>query len=123
MTRRILVADDHPLIREHPQGDLEIDGYEVETASDGLAALAAARARLFHLAITDLRMPDMGGIELLTAIRSEGLPLGVILLTGHGRYPDRARGHEGRGRRLVSKPYELRPPPFSLSSGSSTGDG
>ena len=106
MTRRILVADDHPLIREHLKVILEIDGYEVETASDGLAALAAARARLFHLAITDLRMPDMGGIELLTAIRSEGLPLGVILLTGHGDTQIALEAMKAGADDFVSKPYE-----------------
>nr|WP_254053505.1 response regulator [Singulisphaera sp. GP187] len=76
MKRRILVVDDTPLIREHLRVILEMDGFEVETASDGRSALACVRERIFHLVITDLRMPDMSGIELLTAVRAEKLPFG-----------------------------------------------
>ena len=82
--RRILVVDDEPLIREHLRVILEMDGFEVETTGDGHSALAALRSKVFHLAITDLRMPDMNGLELLSAVRSERLPLGLIVLTGHG---------------------------------------
>jgi DNA-binding NtrC family response regulator len=82
--RRILVVDDEPLIREHLRVILEMDGFEVETAGDGHSALTALRSKVFHLAITDLRMPDMNGLELLSAVRSERLPLGLIVLTGHG---------------------------------------
>jgi DNA-binding NtrC family response regulator len=84
MKRRILVADDDTLIREHLRVILEADGYEVETAGDGDSALEALRDRLFHLAITDLRMPGKNGIQLVGSVRQEKLPLGLILLTGHG---------------------------------------
>ncbi len=57
MKRRILVVDDTPLIREHLRVILEMDGFEVETASDGQTALACVRERLFHLVITDLACP------------------------------------------------------------------
>ena len=64
-----------PLIREHLRVILELDRYEVETAGDGRSALEALRERLFHLVITDLRMPDMSGIELLAAVRvGDGSP-------------------------------------------------
>lgn len=106
MTRRILIADDHQLIREHLRVILEADGYEVETVGDGRAALTAARDRLFHLAITDLRMPDMGGIELLSAIRAEGLPLGVLLLTGHGDTQIALDAMRAGADDFVTKPYE-----------------
>jgi DNA-binding NtrC family response regulator len=82
--RRILVVDDEPLIREHLRVILEMDGFEVETAGDGQSGLAALRSKVFQLAITDLRMPDMNGLELLSAVRAERLPLGLIVLTGHG---------------------------------------
>src|SRR5262245_41857714 len=83
MKRRILIVDDTPLIREHLRVILEMDDYEVQTASDGRSALEAVREQVFHLMVTDLRMPDMSGIELLTAVRAERLPFGVIVLTGH----------------------------------------
>ena len=67
MKRRVLVVDDTPLIREHLRIVLEADDLEVETVGDGRSALARLREGLFHLAITDLRMPDMNGLR--TALR------------------------------------------------------
>src|ERR1700729_1496601 len=84
MKRRILIVDDDRLPREHLRGILELDQYEVETAGDGRAALELLHERVFHLVITDLLMPDMSGFELLTALRSERLPAGLIVLTGYG---------------------------------------
>src|SRR3954471_11827141 len=106
MKRRILVVDDTPLIREHLRVILEMDGFEVETASDGRSALECARERLFHLMITDLRMPDMSGIELLTAVRAEKLPFGVIVLTGHGDTQVALDVMKAGADDFVTKPYE-----------------
>ena len=106
MKRRILVVDDTPLIREHLRVILEMDGFEVETAPDGRTALAAVRERLFHLVITDLRMPDMSGIELLTQVRAEKLPFGVIVLTGHGDTQVALDVMKAGADDFVTKPYE-----------------
>ncbi|AGA30845.1 sigma-54-dependent transcriptional regulator [Singulisphaera acidiphila] len=106
MKRRILVVDDTPLIREHLRVILEMDGFEVETASDGRTALACVRERVFHLVITDLRMPDMSGIELLTAVRAEKLPFGVIVLTGHGDTQVALDVMKAGADDFVTKPYE-----------------
>jgi DNA-binding NtrC family response regulator len=106
MNRRILVVDDNPLIREHLRVFLEMDGYEVETTVDGGSALEALRERSFHLTITDLRMPDMSGLELLRAVRSERLPLGVIVLTGHGDTRVALDAMKAGADDFVSKPYD-----------------
>jgi DNA-binding NtrC family response regulator len=106
MKRRILVVDDTPLIREHLRVILEMDGFEVETAADGRSALAAVRERIFHLVITDLRMPDMSGIELLTQVRAEKLPFGVIVLTGHGDTQVALDVMKAGADDFVTKPYE-----------------
>jgi DNA-binding NtrC family response regulator len=84
MKRRILVADDTPFFRDSMRQLLELDGFEVETASGGRPALERVRHDPFDLLITDLRMDDMGGFELLRAVRAENLPLGVLVLTGYG---------------------------------------
>jgi DNA-binding NtrC family response regulator len=106
MKRRILVADDDTLIREHLRVILEADGYEVETAGDGASALEALRDRLFHLAITDLRMPGMNGIELVGSVRFEKLPLGLILLTGHGDTQVALDAMKAGADDFVTKPVE-----------------
>jgi DNA-binding NtrC family response regulator len=106
MRRRILVVDDTPLIREHLRVILEMDDYEVETAADGRSALQALRERIFHLVVTDLRMPDMSGIELLTTVRAERMPFGVIVLTGHGDTQVALEAMKAGADDFVTKPYE-----------------
>ena len=86
--------------RDHLRKVLEVDGYEIETAADGHSALGRLREETFHLVITDLRMPDMSGFELLSRLRSERIPVGVIVLTAYGDTADALRTHEGRCRRL-----------------------
>ena len=106
MKRRILVVDDTPLIREHLRVILETDGFEVETAGEGRSALASLQDRPFHLAITDLRMPDVSGMELLQSVRAEKLPLGVIVLTGHGDTQVALDAMKAGADDFVTKPYE-----------------
>jgi DNA-binding NtrC family response regulator len=106
MKRRILVVDDTPLIREHLRVILENDDYEVESAADGRSALEAIRERVFHLVVTDLRMPDMSGIELLARVRAEGLPFGVIVLTGHGDTQVALDAMKAGADDFVTKPYD-----------------
>ena len=84
MKPRILVVDDTPLTRETLRQVLEADGCEVETVDDARLAIGRLRSGHFQLLITDHRMPEMSGIELLGLVRSEKIPCGVIVLTGHG---------------------------------------
>ena len=84
MNPRILIVDDTPLVRETLRQILEADECEVETAPDAASALKLLRAGTFQLLITDYRMPEMTGIELLGVVRAEKIPCGVIVLTAHG---------------------------------------
>src|SRR5271165_7101371 len=84
MKPRILVVDDTPLTRETLRQVLEADGCEVEAVDDARVALDRLRAGPYQLLITDYRMPEMSGIELLGIVRAEKIPCGVIVLTGHG---------------------------------------
>ena len=106
MKRRILVVDDTPLVCEHLNQILGEAGYQVETANDGRSALEALRARPFHLLITDLRMPDLDGFQLLTAVRAERLPFGVIVLTGHGDTRVALEAMKAGADDFVTKPCE-----------------
>jgi DNA-binding NtrC family response regulator len=106
MKRRVLVVDDSPLTCQQLAALLELDGLEVEAASDGQTALELLRARAFHLVITDWRMPDLDGMGLLTAIRAERLPLGVMLLTGYGDTPLALEAMKAGADDFVTKPFE-----------------
>jgi DNA-binding NtrC family response regulator len=106
MTRRILVVDDMEFNRDHLRKVLEVEGHQIETACDGISALEALRSRLFHLVITDLRMPDMSGFDLLSTLRAERIPVGVIVLTAYGDTADALRTMKAGADDFLTKPYE-----------------
>jgi DNA-binding NtrC family response regulator len=84
MVSRIVVADDDTSALEGLRALLAAWGYEVETAPDGRAALKAVAMVHPKAVITDLVMPSMTGLDLLTVLHDEEPELPVILLTSHG---------------------------------------
>ncbi|MCC6808957.1 MAG: sigma-54-dependent Fis family transcriptional regulator [Deltaproteobacteria bacterium] len=81
---RVLVADDEVNMRKVLRAMLQKDGFDVDTAEDGEAALGMIRERTPDLLITDLRMPRRDGLSLLDQVRKEFPQLLVILITAHG---------------------------------------
>lgn len=81
---RILVVDDEEGVRTFVAESLERKGHVVVQAADGESALGLARGSSFDLVITDLRMPGMGGIQLLQTLRAEQPEVEVVVLTAHG---------------------------------------
>jgi CheY-like chemotaxis protein len=81
---RILIVDDEKHQRDILQLILESEGYEGVSARNGRHALQALREQPFDVVLTDLKMPDMSGIELLTALLKAQPGLCVILMTAHG---------------------------------------
>jgi DNA-binding NtrC family response regulator len=81
---RILVVDDEEGIREFLAEVLEDEGHEVDTASDGLEALARLERRGYELLLSDLKMPRMGGLELVRKLRAEQPEVEIVVLTAHG---------------------------------------
>ncbi|MBL9076137.1 MAG: sigma-54-dependent Fis family transcriptional regulator [Planctomycetes bacterium] len=82
---RVLVVDDEPDLAESCAFFLERAGYEAHTAASAPAALERLGERPFDVVVSDVRMPRMSGMELLTAIRQRDPDVEVLLLTG---YPD-----------------------------------
>jgi CheY-like chemotaxis protein len=79
---RIFVVDDQYLIRETARQILEISGYEVLTAADGLDALNALSKSLPDLIISDLNMPRMSGFEFLAVVRERFPHIATIAVSG-----------------------------------------
>jgi two-component system response regulator PilR (NtrC family) len=84
MAEAILVADDEPGVRESLAEVLRDAGYDVQTAADGRAALAALEARDFGVIITDLRMPGVDGLAVLKRAREISPQTLVLVMTAHG---------------------------------------
>lgn len=83
-TAKILIVDDEANIRSSLGKILSQEGYQVITAANGEVALKQISAHVFDLALIDLRLPDLDGIEILTALRQQSPATLNIILTAHG---------------------------------------
>jgi two-component system response regulator HydG len=81
---RVLIADDDAGVRYTLRDILESAGLDVEEAPDGAVALARLHAERFDLLVSDLRMPQLDGMELLRRVQSLPSPPKVVLITAHG---------------------------------------
>jgi len=80
---RILVIDDDEDVRKVLAVALANKGYTVDTAKDGKEAIGKSRANFFNLALVDIRLPDMEGTKLLTAMKETTPKMVHIILTGY----------------------------------------
>lgn len=80
----VLIADDDVGVLQTSERILEIHGYEAETAKCGEQALRLVFGTHFDLILTDLRLPDISGVELLRRLRARGIDTPVVIVTGFG---------------------------------------
>jgi len=80
---RILVIDDDEGIRKVLAAALEKKGYVVDTAKDGKEALEKSKTNFYNLALVDIRLPDMEGTKLLTAMKETVPKMVKIIVTGY----------------------------------------
>ena len=103
---RILVVDDEKTIVKGMKFNLENEGYEVECAYDGAAALDLAREGRFDLIILDVMMPEMDGIEACMKIR-EFSNVPIIMLTAKSEDADKLMGFESGADDYLTKPFNI----------------
>jgi DNA-binding response OmpR family regulator len=107
MKGRILVVDDEARMRHFVRLNLDLEGYQVSEAGNGLAALDKVREELPDLVLLDVMMPDMDGFETLERLRTfSSVP--VIMLTVKGDEGDRIRGLDLGADDYVTKPFSPR---------------
>ena len=105
MRRRLLLVEDDPTLRQALAFNLSREGYEVASASDGEAALEAARGNRHDLILLDVMLPGMSGIEVLRVLRREGVSTPVIILSAKGDEIDRVVGLKVGADDYVAKPF------------------
>ena len=104
---KVLVVDDEPNIVELLTVSLKFQGFEVETANSGPAAIELAHSWKPDAYILDVMMPEMDGFELLSKLRAEGLDAPVLFLTAKDAVEDRIHGLTIGADDYVTKPFSL----------------
>jgi EAL domain-containing protein (putative c-di-GMP-specific phosphodiesterase class I)/ActR/RegA family two-component response regulator len=104
---RLLLAEDDDLLRRVFARAFRDDGYEVEVAADGEAALTLLREKKFDAILTDISMPRVSGIDLLRAVREHDADVPIVLMTGGPELATALQAIEHGAFRYLVKPVEL----------------
>ncbi|OIP33853.1 MAG: hypothetical protein AUK27_09005 [Deltaproteobacteria bacterium CG2_30_66_27] len=105
MAERILIVDDEASLRDALARILTAEGYEVRQAGDGKEALGILGAQPFDFLLCDLRMPVMGGLDLLREITARGIPGTVIMMSAFGTVETAVEAMKLGAYDYVSKPF------------------
>ena len=105
---KILIIEDEPDMVLGLKDNFEFEGYEVLTASDGMAGLERARSQKPDAIILDIMLPKLSGLEVCKALRSEGFTAPIVMLTARGQEIDKVVGLELGADDYVTKPFSIR---------------
>ncbi len=104
---RLLIVDDEPIVCRMARRSLEHEGYEVVTFTDSVKALAAIQAERFDVIITDLKMKDVDGMQLLAAAKDKWPDIPVIMLTAFATMDTAVESLRKRAFDYFSKPVKI----------------
>ena len=104
MNINVLVVDDEKPLRDFVRRNLEVRGYKVLTASNGLEALAISKNENIQLVIMDIMMPHMDGLETTRRIREDS-HVPIIILTAMGEETDKVRAFDLGADDYLTKPF------------------
>jgi two-component system response regulator FixJ len=102
----IYVVDDDEAVRDSLQALFEAEGFEVAVFASGRAFLSGGEAPADGCLVTDVRMPDMNGLELLAALSERAEAPAVIMITGHGDVPMAVRAMKLGAADFIEKPFD-----------------
>jgi len=104
---RILLAEDDPVLGDGIQAGLRQAGFQVDWVRDGAAAALELRSAAYDAAVLDLGLPRLDGLDVLSAVRRDGIATPVLVLTARDAIPDRIRGLDAGADDYVVKPIDL----------------
>jgi len=104
---RILVVDDEPMMADSLKQNLAEDGYTVDTASNGAEAIELFDRGGHHLAICDLQLPDMDGMEVIKHIKDAQPATEVIVVTGYGTVARAVEATKAGAFWFLEKPFDF----------------
>jgi two-component system response regulator PhoP len=103
---RLLLVEDDAALRLGLARQLEADGYRVDQAADGADGLFQAREYPVDLAIVDLGLPKLDGVQVVRKLRADGRTLPILILTARGSWQDKVLGLESGADDYLVKPFE-----------------
>lgn len=107
MSAHLLIVEDDSEMRDLLRKVLDKEGYRVSVAGDGHEAIASLSRTPCDLVVTDMLMPDDGGLELLQVIRETQPTLPVIIITAFGDWGSYSRALELGAAAFISKPLKM----------------
>jgi len=105
--KRILLVEDEEHLLQTIRLNLELEGYDVSTASNGLDALKTFRNYNFSLIILDVMLPEMNGFDVCEQIRKENSKVPILFLTAKGSSSDKIQGLKLGADDYLTKPFNL----------------
>ncbi|MGB2769664.1 MAG: sigma-54 dependent transcriptional regulator [Candidatus Zixiibacteriota bacterium] len=102
----LLVIEDKDSMREMLSKTLEAEGYEVETAKDGERGVERAKEKKYDVVLTDLKLPRMDGIEVLTTLKELDQDVAVILMTAYGTIEKAVEAMREGAFDFLTKPFD-----------------
>jgi len=106
-TVRILVVDDDQSVRKVLTTILEDEGYAVKSVGTAKKAIERARRKFYNLALIDIRLPDMEGIELLTKMRDTTPKMRKIIITGYPTLQNAVEAVNRGADAYILKPFDM----------------
>ena len=104
---RLLLIEDDTTLRETLAGKLADGGFAVEQAADGKEGLYFALEYPIDLAIVDLGLPEMSGLDIIRNVREQGKTYPILILTARDRWEDKVDGLEAGADDYVVKPFHV----------------
>lgn len=104
--RILVIEDEAPLLAQIRQR-LEGEGYNVDTSGDGKEGLFLASEYPVDLAVVDLGLPGMPGLEIIRTLRAEGRDLPILILTARGKWEEKVTGLEAGADDYLVKPFHM----------------
>lgn len=104
---RLLIVEDEDLLRAQLVKALEDTDYVVDSSSDGETGLYQSREYDYDAAIIDLGLPKLNGIDLIKAIRADGMNFPILILTARDNWADKVEGLDSGADDYVVKPFQI----------------
>lgn len=104
---RVLIIEDETSLREQLASRFHDEGYAVDAAADGEEGLYMAQEFPADVAVVDLGLPKLSGIEVIQRLRAAGKSFPILILTARGRWQEKVEGLEAGGDDYLVKPFHM----------------